>query len=177
MKLVLEYILNGVIPKDQKERRKLQRRDAKFCIIDNNLYRRGFTQLLFKCLRAVEVAYVMAEIYERCCGQHSGHKTLTSKILRVDYYWSIIEIDTVDYVRRCEKVPKMCQHTTHTSKWVVQSDVYMDISLVRDWHTRTFSKGPRTGQISSGSHWLLHQMGYSRNTCHHNYWKYWELCV
>lgn len=32
--LILEYIHNGVKPKDQRERRKLQRQIAKFCIID-----------------------------------------------------------------------------------------------------------------------------------------------
>lgn len=51
MKLILEYIQNGISLEDQKERRKLQRRVAKFYIIDNNLYRRGFTQPLLKCLK------------------------------------------------------------------------------------------------------------------------------
>ena len=64
MKLILEYIQNGVSQEDQKERRKSQRRATKICILDNNLYKREFTEPFMKCLRMVEVDYVMAEIYE-----------------------------------------------------------------------------------------------------------------
>ena len=52
MKLILEYIQNGVSQEDQKERRKSQRRATKI------------TEPFMKCLRMVEVEYVMAEIYE-----------------------------------------------------------------------------------------------------------------
>ncbi|KAG4947137.1 hypothetical protein JHK82_043204 [Glycine max] len=40
---ILEYIQSGISSNDKKERHKLQRRATKFCIIDNNLYKRGFT--------------------------------------------------------------------------------------------------------------------------------------
>lgn len=52
--MILEYIQNGIGPEDQKERRKMQRA-AKFYIIDDKLYKKGFTQPLLKCLKAVEV--------------------------------------------------------------------------------------------------------------------------
>lgn len=54
MTMILEYIQNGIGPEDQKERRKMQRA-AKFYIIDDKLYKKGFTQPLLKCLKAVEV--------------------------------------------------------------------------------------------------------------------------
>lgn len=69
MTLILEYIQNGIDPKDQKEMRKLQRGAAKFYIIDDKIYIKGFTQPLLKCLRMAEAEYVKVEIYEGCCGQ------------------------------------------------------------------------------------------------------------
>lgn len=62
----------------------------------------------------------MAKTHEGYCGQHSSHKTLASKILRVGYYWPTIKIDTTDYVQRCLRWQKLCRHTACTSKWVTQ---------------------------------------------------------
>lgn len=103
---ILEYIQNGIGPKDQKERWKLQKKSRQILYIDDKLYRRVFSQPLLKCLRAVEVEYVMAEIHEGCCGQHFGHMNSARKILKADYYWPTIKISTTNYVRRCERCKK-----------------------------------------------------------------------
>lgn len=59
-----------------------------------------------KCLRVAEVVYVMVEIHEGWYDQHSCHKTLARKILRVGYYWLTIETDTISYVWRYEMYQK-----------------------------------------------------------------------
>lgn len=103
---ILEYVQNGIGPKDQKERWQLQKKSRQILYIDDKLYRRVFTQPLLKCLRAVEVEYVMVEIHEGCCGQHFEHMNSARKILKADYYWPTIKISTSNYVRRCERCKK-----------------------------------------------------------------------
>lgn len=67
MKPILEYIQNGVSSKNLKERCKLQRRATKFCMINNNLYRKFFIQPFLKCLRVKKVEYVKVKIHKGCC--------------------------------------------------------------------------------------------------------------
>lgn len=93
---------------------------ARFHLIENDLYRRGFSIPLFKCLAEDEAQYVMNELHNGICDFHTGRRTLKARILRVGYYWPTMEKDVVSFTRRCLK----CQaddndkhappHTLHT---------------------------------------------------------------
>jgi len=58
-----------------------------------NLYRRGYSTPLPKCITKNYTEYVLKEIHEGICGSNSSTRTITAKVLRVDYYWSTIQGD------------------------------------------------------------------------------------
>lgn len=63
----------------QSERRKI----ARFVLIGNDLYRRGFSSPLLKCLAEEEAYYVMDELHNGICGFHTGGRTLKDIIGRL----------------------------------------------------------------------------------------------
>jgi hypothetical protein len=67
------------------------------------LYKRSFSLPYLRCLAPDEVEYVMREIYEGICGNHSGARSLKKKIVRAGYYWSSIQTDANKFVQHCDK--------------------------------------------------------------------------
>jgi len=83
---LIQFIRDGTLPWDDKEAMKIKRKAPKFTIINEKLYKRGFSVPLLKCLEPDEAQYVLAELHEGICGNHSGGKSLAKKLLRAGYY-------------------------------------------------------------------------------------------
>uniref|UniRef100_A0A2N9HH57 Integrase catalytic domain-containing protein n=1 Tax=Fagus sylvatica TaxID=28930 RepID=A0A2N9HH57_FAGSY len=49
------------------------------------------------------LTYVMREIHEGVCGDHSGARALQRKIVRAGYYWPSMKADTYQFVQHCDK--------------------------------------------------------------------------
>lgn len=41
---------------------------------------------LLKCITSKRAEYILVEIHEGVCGNHSRTRTMTTKVLRADYY-------------------------------------------------------------------------------------------
>ena len=54
------------------EARRLRIRSARYVLIDEVLYKRGFSQPYLRCLAPDEANYILREVYERACGNHSS---------------------------------------------------------------------------------------------------------
>ena len=84
---ILNYLNSGVFPTNRKEARKLHLRASRFVLINRVFfYKRGFMLPYLRCLTEDEANYPLREVHEGICGDHSGARSLTSKILRTGYY-------------------------------------------------------------------------------------------
>ncbi|XP_070020528.1 uncharacterized protein [Nicotiana sylvestris] len=100
----IDYLKNGKLPADPKESRALQAKDARFALDeDGTLYKRTFDGSLAVCLGPRDTDYVLREIHEGTCGNHSGVESLVRKVIRAGYYWDSMEKDTKEFVRKCDK--------------------------------------------------------------------------
>ena len=89
---------------DEKEAaRKLKVQAARFVLIKDVLYKRGFSRPYLRCLGNEEADYVMREVHEGICGNHSGLRSLVHKLVRVGYYWLTVQKDAEAYVKTCDK--------------------------------------------------------------------------
>ena len=80
---------------------------------------------LLRCVDDEEADYVLREIHEGICGNHSGARTLAFKALRQGFFWPTMHQDAKKMAKNC----KMCQSfsevptqppeklTTMTSPW------------------------------------------------------------
>ncbi|XP_020207378.1 uncharacterized protein LOC109792381 [Cajanus cajan] len=104
--LIRHYIINGELPDDPVEAEKIRTQAAWYFMVTDELYRRGFSTPLLKCIDDHQADYVMREIHEGICGSHSGGRTLAAKVLRAGYYWPTLKGDCTEFVKKCVKCQK-----------------------------------------------------------------------
>ena len=101
---------------DEKEAaRKLKVRAARFVLIKDVLYKRGFSRPYLRCLGNEEVNYVMREVHEGICGNHSGSRSLIHKLVQAGYYWPTLQMDAETYVKaynKCQRFSNIIRQPT-----------------------------------------------------------------
>ncbi|XP_016185827.1 uncharacterized protein LOC107627512 [Arachis ipaensis] len=100
---ILQYLLNRELPEDPKEGKRIKREAAGYTVVAGQLYKRGFSQPLLKCVQPGSTEYILREIHEGCCGHHVGGKTLAQKVIRAGYFWPTIIRDSTQLVKNCDK--------------------------------------------------------------------------
>uniref|UniRef100_A0A2N9ICH8 Uncharacterized protein n=1 Tax=Fagus sylvatica TaxID=28930 RepID=A0A2N9ICH8_FAGSY len=100
---IINYLEDETLPTDPVEARKLKVRCTRFALIQGILYKRSFSLPYLRCLDKAEADYVMREVHEGICGNHSGARSLVHKLVRAGYYWPTMQKDAVSYVRACDK--------------------------------------------------------------------------
>ena len=100
---IVSYLKEGKLPQERDEARKLRIKSIRYVLMDEVLYNRGFSQPYLRCLALDEANYVLREIHERACGNHSGARTLIHKVVRAGYYWPTIQADAKAYVKVCDQ--------------------------------------------------------------------------
>ncbi|XP_062176123.1 uncharacterized protein LOC133881194 [Alnus glutinosa] len=106
---VIRYLRSGELPSHREQAHKVKLRAARYTMVDDMLYRRGYSHPLLKCLSAPEANYVLREIHERICGNHSGARMLAIKAVRAGYYWPTMTRDSMEFVRSCDKCQRFAR--------------------------------------------------------------------
>ena len=75
-----------MLPGDKEAARKLKVQVARFILIKDVLYNRGFSQPYLRCLIPEKTDNVMREVHEGVCKNHSGSQSLVHKLIRAGYY-------------------------------------------------------------------------------------------
>ena len=100
---LFSYLKNGVLPDEKETARKLKVQVARFILMKDVLYKRGFSQPYLRCLGMEEADYAMREIHEGIYKNHSGARSLVHKLIRARYYWPTMLKDVQAYVKSCDK--------------------------------------------------------------------------
>ena len=125
---IWDYLVEGTLPSDPKEASKLRARSARFTVHQGTLYKRGFSVPILKCVRKEDADYILREVHEGICGNHTGARTLAGKTLRQGYYWPTMLKDATELVRKykaCQEHSKISHLpseplTSVTSPWPFQ---------------------------------------------------------
>jgi hypothetical protein len=99
----VEYITKGSLPKDLLEAKKLVQKASRYIVIKGQLFRRGLSTPLLKCIGPSETWYVLTEVHEGCCGHHIGGNSLARKSVRAGYFWPTMNGDAATHVNKCQK--------------------------------------------------------------------------
>nr|XP_023875548.1 uncharacterized protein LOC111988025 [Quercus suber] len=97
-------------PQNTDKARKIKKREASFTILNDILFKRGFSMPYLKCVNEEEAKYILEEIHKGICEDHAGPRSL---------------VDATEFIKKCDK----CQRfgnvqrlpaeklTTITSPW------------------------------------------------------------
>lgn len=87
-KPIRDYLELNTLPEDKLEAKRVKFRASSYVILNGIMYKRGHTLSLLRCATEEEAVYIIREIHEEICGNHSGGHSLTNKILKAVYYRS-----------------------------------------------------------------------------------------
>ncbi|CAL9004991.1 unnamed protein product [Prunus brigantina] len=82
MSPIYAFLTNGTLPTDKSQARKIRYRSARYTIINDVLYKRGYTTPYLKCLTKEQGDYILREVHSGVCGDHSGSRSLAHKCQR-----------------------------------------------------------------------------------------------
>ena len=83
---IISFLQDGHFSQDIEEARKVKKRVARFTILNDTLYKRGFSMPYLKCVDEEEAKYILEEIHEGVCGNHASPRSLVSKIIKTGYF-------------------------------------------------------------------------------------------
>ena len=68
---IVSYIKNGILPEDYNASQRLKVQTLRFVLMGDVLYKRGFSHPYLRCLVPNESNYILREVHEGVCGNHS----------------------------------------------------------------------------------------------------------
>ena len=83
---IVRYLKEGWFQEDKAEARKILIRAVRFVIIDDVLYRRGYSFPYLRCSSLEEANYMLCEIHKGIGQNHVGARSLVGKALKAGYY-------------------------------------------------------------------------------------------
>ena len=133
------YIATGELPDDRSRAHKVQVQSVRFSLVDGQLNKQSLGRPYLKCLTPERGQYVLAELHEGICGNHSGGRTLAHRAHTQGYYWPTMKSDAVDYVRKCDPYQRMSP--------ILKSPVQDLISISSPWSFGPVTCHDRSSQI------------------------------
>ncbi|KAI5322325.1 hypothetical protein L3X38_031397 [Prunus dulcis] len=100
---ILQFLQNQTLPANSAKARRVRYRYARYLIINGSLYKRGFSLPYLRCLTPEEGHYVLREIHEGICGNHSSARSLAHKAIRQGYFWPSLHTDAQAFTQKCDK--------------------------------------------------------------------------
>ena len=100
---IISFLQDGHLPQDTNEAKKIKKRAAKFTVLNDTLYKKGFSMPYLKCVDEDKAKYILEEIHEGVRGDHAGPRSLVSKVIQTGFFWPTMQADTVELVKRCDK--------------------------------------------------------------------------
>jgi ribonuclease HI len=93
-------------PSDVNEAKRLKHRSWNFALIEGQLYKKGVSQPMLKCVTETEGIQILREVHNGTCGSHSGPRALAAKVIRQGFYWPAIICAANRVTRSCEACQK-----------------------------------------------------------------------
>jgi hypothetical protein len=109
---IMDFLVDGQVPADETEARRVMRRSKGYTIINREIYKRSDTGVLQRCVESTEGQEMLREIHQGECGHHTSSRALVSKVFRHGFYWPTALQEAEDLVRKCNGC-QMYAHQIH----------------------------------------------------------------
>ncbi|KAL0405359.1 UNVERIFIED_CONTAM: Retrovirus-related Pol polyprotein from transposon gypsy [Sesamum latifolium] len=142
---LIKYLRESILPEDPIAVKRIKFKATRFTMIGDELYKRTINGPLLKCLDEKGATYVLREIHEGSCGNHSGARSLAQKVTRQGYFWPTLIKDAADFAKKYES----CQwyaaliHSSATPMqpvWIACPFDQWGIDIVRPFPTAVAQK-------------------------------------
>ncbi|XP_026400429.1 uncharacterized protein LOC113296337 [Papaver somniferum] len=113
----IRYLTTSELPEDEKLDSKVKKNAWRYSMIEGKLYRKPVAlEPFLRCISAEEGQQILAEAHEEICGNHSGGRSLSHRILTQGYFWPYMQKDAKEYAQKCIKVISSSDHSSSSSE-------------------------------------------------------------
>ncbi|KAK0599941.1 hypothetical protein LWI29_010026 [Acer saccharum] len=102
-----KYLEENILPEDAVEAKHVKYRSTWYTILRGELYRRGFSKVLQRCIADKDTKKILNDIHSGVCGNHTGGKSLAHKVLRQGFYWPTLFAEAQQFAESCEKCQRI----------------------------------------------------------------------
>ena len=103
---VIQYLKDDVLAQDKRKARLLRLKASLYTLYEDQLYKRGFSTPLLKCVDLRKGNHILQEIHEEVCGNHVGGQSLAYKALRQGYFWPTMKTDAMNF-KKVQQMPEI----------------------------------------------------------------------
>ena len=75
------YLQGHYHPTDRNEAKRLKHRSRDFAIVEGQLYKKGISQPMLKCIAETKGIEILHEVHNGTYGSHSGPRALAAKVM------------------------------------------------------------------------------------------------
>ncbi|KAK1586328.1 hypothetical protein Q3G72_001372 [Acer saccharum] len=110
------------MPSDPLEAKRLKYKATRYLVLSEELYRRGYSRVLQRCVGAEGAEGILKDIHSGSCRNHTGGVTLAHKALRQGFYWSTLFADAKRTTVEAEPLVHITE--TNTTNFVKKNILY-----------------------------------------------------
>ena len=100
---IVLFLKEDVLLENKSEADKVRRKAPWFWLSeDQKLYKRSFSGPYLLCMHPKAVKLLLEELHERICGSHTGSRSLSHRAFTQGYWWSNMQKEAQDYVKKCD---------------------------------------------------------------------------
>jgi ribonuclease HI len=111
------YLQGHYHPSDINEAKRLKHQSRDFALVGGQLYKKGISQPMLKCVTETEGIQILREVHSGTCGSHSGPRALAAKVIRQGFYWPAIICTANRVTRSCEACQKFSPRLSNPSQF------------------------------------------------------------
>jgi hypothetical protein len=100
-------------PSNVNEAKRLKHQSRDFTIIKGQLYKKGASQPMLKCITETEGVQILREVHSGTCGSHSRPRALAAKVIRQGLYWPAIICAVNRVTWSCEACQKFSPRSSN----------------------------------------------------------------
>lgn len=107
---LLAYLVNGDLPEEKKEARRIVCKSKAYTVIKGELYKRSLTGI-YQCCVSEEGQWLLEEIHAGACGYHAAPWTIVGKAFCHRFFWPHAMRNKEKIVRTCDGCEHFAQKT------------------------------------------------------------------
>ncbi|XP_008245026.1 PREDICTED: uncharacterized protein K02A2.6-like [Prunus mume] len=119
---IIDYLVNGNLPMDKSETRKVQQKTARYYMHGSKLIRRSYSGPHLTCIKYPQTLEVLCKIHDGECVNDLGGRSLAQKTLNIGYFWPTMRHDSAKYV--IDLVGPMSSAPTKKDMMIVTTDYF-----------------------------------------------------
>jgi ribonuclease HI len=104
-------------PTDINEAKRLKHRSRDFTLIEGQIYKKGVSQPMLKCVTETEGVQILCEVHSGTYGSHAGPRALAAKVIRQGFYWPAMICVANQVTRSCEACQKFSPRSGSPSQF------------------------------------------------------------